>query len=213
VTTHFRPGDAVAWRVRIRTEIGSGDGLAYVSARTIVHDTPAEVAVLARQGDPAKRRNAEFGGPTTLRHRSVRAWRPGWTDEPWGVWRLLTLKRPSEHHSISAAWHEQTGESHWYIDLTSPLRRTATGFELVEHGLDIVVDPDGAAWRWKDEDEVAYALAAGVYTPAEVAELYAEGRRTIDRLRDEHDTLKQWLNWIPSAAWVAPQLPDGWDDD
>lgn len=188
-----------------------GDELAYVSARTLVHDTPTEVAVFARQGFPAKRRNAEFGGPITQRHRSVIAWRGGWTDEPWGVWRLLTLKRPADQHSISAAWHEQTGAFHWYIDLTSPLRRTPAGFELVEHALDIVVDSDAVAWQWKDEDEVAWAVAHGTYTPAEAAELHTEGERAIERLRRERAALERWVNWEPDPAWVRPQLPAGWD--
>jgi hypothetical protein len=191
--------------------MSAGDDLFYVSARTLVYDTPAEVAVLARQGYPAKRRNAVFGGPTTHRHRSVVAWLGGWTDEPWGVWRLLTLKRPADRHSISAAWHEQTGEFHWYIDLTSPLLRTPSGFELVEHGLDIVVDPDAGAWQWKDEDEVASAVERGTYTRAEAAELYSEGERAVARLRRERRALEKWLRWEPDPAWVPPQLPVGWD--
>jgi Protein of unknown function (DUF402) len=213
VITRFQPGDSIAWRVRVRTEIGPGDDLAYVSARTLVHDTPSEVAVFARQGFPGKRRNAEFGGPTTQRHRPVVAWRPGWSDEPWGVWRLLTLKRPQDRHSISAAWHEQTREFHWYIDLTSPLRRTATGFEVVEHGLDIVADPDGGAFRWKDEDEVevAWAVARGTYTRTEAAELYLEGERAVERLRRERAVLEPWISWAPDPRWAAPHLPTGWE--
>jgi len=207
----FRPGDSVAWRVRVRTEIRPGDELAYVSARTLVHDTAREVAVFSRRGYPGKRRNAEFGGPTTQRHRPVIGWRAGWTDEPWGVWRLLTLKRPADQNSISAAWHEETGAFHWYIDLTSSLRRTPVGFEIVEHGLDIVVDLDGAGWQWKDEDELAYAVARGTYTEAEAAELYAEGERAVDRLRRERAALERWVNWEPDPMWAPPQLPAGWD--
>jgi hypothetical protein len=211
LTGSFCPGDPIAWRIRVRTEMRVGDDLAYVSARTVVYDTPAEVAVVARQGYPTKRRNAEFGGSMTQRHRPIIAWLGGWTDEPWGVWRLLTLKRPGDQHSISAAWHEQTGEFHWYIDLTSPLRRTPVGFELVEHGLDIVVDPDAVAWRWKDEDEVAWAVERGTYTRAEAAQLYAEGERAVERLRRERPALERWVHWQPDAAWLAPQLPAGWE--
>jgi len=207
----FRTGDSVAWRVRIRTEVGPGEALVYVSARTLVHDTPDEVAVFARRGFSGKRRNAEYGGLPTQRHRPVAALRPGWSDEPWGVWRLLTLKRPDDRHSISAAWHEETAAFHWYIDLTSPLQRTSTGFDLVEHGLDIVVDPDAGAWRWKDEDEVSSAVERGTYTSAEAAELYAEGRRAVDRLRRELPWLKRWMTWEPDPAWPAPHLPPGWD--
>jgi predicted RNA-binding protein associated with RNAse of E/G family len=123
------------------------------------------------------------------------------------------LKRPQDRHSISAAWHEQTGDFHWYIDLTSPLRRTPTGFELVEHGLDIVADSDAGAFHWKDEDEVAWAVARGIYTPTEAADLYAEGERAAERLRRERAVLERWIGWEPDPRWAAPQLPTGWDSD
>jgi len=189
--------------------MNAGDDLAYVSARTLVYETADEVAVLARRGYPAKRRNAVFGGPATQRHRSIVGWLDGWTDEPWGDWRLLTFKRAADMHSISAAWHEDTGEFHWYIDLTSPARRTANGFELVEHGLDIVVDPDVGAWRWKDEDEVSTSVERGVYTAAEAAELYSEGERALERLRRERPAFEKWLRWEPDPAWLVPDLPAG----
>src|SRR3989442_13451718 len=118
----WRAGQAVAWRVRVRPEGSSGDGVTLVTARLVVHDRPDEVAVFIAPGYPGKRRNSERGGLPSHNHRPVTAWLDGWTDRRWHTYRLLTLKRPSDAHSISLSWRDDTGAFNgWYVDLTSPI--------------------------------------------------------------------------------------------
>jgi hypothetical protein len=70
----------------------------------------------------------------------------------------------------------------WYINLESPLRRTANGFEYEDHFLDVVVNADMSGWHWKDEDELVEALERHLVTQADVEAFYAEGERAVRRL-------------------------------
>lgn len=98
-----------------------------------------------------------------FRHRRVARWTGGWRADTWKLFRVLVIRRPSDHHSISLFWREgQEDIEFWYIDLTSPLRRTPTGSDFVEHGLDIVVRPDLSAWTWKDADELEWSVDQGL---------------------------------------------------
>jgi hypothetical protein len=208
------PGEAVAWRVGVRIQGTRDVGLVHVSARTVVHDTPTEVAVYMQPDYPDKRRNTQLGGPITQKHRPVIALRDGWRDQLWPPWRVLTIKRPNDDHSISLSWRADTGEfAHWYIDLTSPLRRSSVGFDLLEHGLDLVVDAEMRFWHWKDEEELTWAVAQGTYTKREGEQIYAEGGRALERLRREAKHLERWIPWRPDPGWARPQLPTSWDRD
>lgn len=181
-------------------------------AKTVVHDKPNEVAVFVRPGDPVKVHNAVRGGTAQHKHRPIVALRDGWLDKTWSGFRLLTLKRPGDEHSISLSWSGETGTfDHWYIDLTSPLRRTRAGFDLLENGLDIVVDPDMQSWQWKDEDELEWAVEHGTYTRAEADALYAEGESAVSRLVRERARFERWVDWRPDPTWPQAALPDDWD--
>jgi hypothetical protein len=179
---------------------------------TVVHDTPEEVAVFRRPGHQIRIRNAEYDGPQHFRHRRVTRWLDGWREETWRQWRVLVLKRPEGEHAISLFWDDKSDElAFFYIDLTSPLRRTRLGFDFIENGLDVVVKPDLSEWHWKDEDELEWAVENGIFTRAEADELYAEGERAVERLRTERDRFDRWREWRPDPSWPLARLPDGWD--
>lgn len=210
----FRPGQPIGWRVLVRREGRRDAEPIGVFAKTVVQDTPTEVAVFVRPGDPARVRNAELGGTAEHTHRPVLAWREGWAEKAWARWRLLTFKRPRDEHSISLAWHDDSGQfAHWYIDLTSPLKRRVFGFDLVENGLDVVVDPDMRSWEFKDEAELEWAVEHQTYTRAEADGLYAEARRAVERLLRERADFERWIDWRPNPAWPPATLPAGWDAD
>jgi hypothetical protein len=180
----------------------------------VVHDRPDEVAVFIAPGYPAKRRNSERGGLPSHNHRPVTAWLDGWTDRPWRTFRLLTLKRPNDAHSISLSWRDDTLEFNgWYIDLTSPIQRVASGFDVVEHGLDVVVPPDMSSYELKDEDELDWAEAHGTYTRAEAEQIRREAERAVTRLRAERGSFERWRDWRPDSSWAVPVLPAEWDAD
>ena len=63
----------------------------------------------------------------------------------------------------------------WYVNLQTPLRRTALGFDYLDQELDIVIAPDLNSWRWKDEEGFAALLQRGRIAPADAARLRAAG--------------------------------------
>ena len=80
----------------------------------------------------------------------------------------------------------------WYIDLIGPAQRRPFGFDFIEDGLDIVVEPDVSRWTWKDHDELEWAVGEGHYSRVEADGLYREGERAVERLAQDRATFEPW---------------------
>ena len=207
----FAPGADIAWRCRIRA-FDRRDGVSFVSAMRVIEDSADEIIAVRRPGDAVRRRITEGRLPDGHRHRLVERWGDGWTEDTWRQYRVLVLKRKADEHAISLFWPDRSDALEcWYIDLMSPLAHHSAGYEFLENGLDMVVDPDMAGWKWKDGDELEYAVESGVYTRGEADELYAEGERALARLRRERERFERWRSWRPDPAWPPAALPPGWD--
>jgi hypothetical protein len=127
---------------------------------------------------------------------------------------VLQLTRPGEAHSVWAVWQEAGDElAHWYVNLQEPLRRTPIGFDTRDNMLDIVVEPDLSAWRWKDEDDVAEAVRIGLLSKQEADAIRREGERVIGLIEAGTPPFDPgWASWRPDPAWPVPALPEGWDE-
>jgi hypothetical protein len=114
----------------------------------------------------------------------------------------LGLHVPGEQHSVIVIYDPPPGYGPWYINIESDLERTERGFEYEEHVLDIVVERDLSAWRWKDEDELEQAVTLGMFTPEQAKEFRAEGERALEWLlsrRPPYDC--DWQSWRPPQEW------------
>ena len=98
------------------------------------------------------------------------------------------------------------------MNLEEPLRRTAIGFDTLDHELDVIVELDGS-WRWKDEDDLAEVDPPGRDPDAEdEPRLRADGERAVRRILDREPPFdRDWTAWRPDPSWPIPVLPDGWD--
>jgi hypothetical protein len=134
----------------------------------------------------------------------------------------LAERRYEEAHVLSFAWPETpyavllffrpdwTTWS-WYVNLQDPPRRSAVGFDTMDHELDVIVELDGS-WRWKDEDELAEAIRLGVIAPEDERRLRTDGERAARRILDGDPPFdRDWSTWRPDPSWPAPELPPGWD--
>jgi len=197
----WEPGDTVVLRGVWRRRIW------WASAATVVQDAPNLLALYWRAGNPEKA-PARRPTPQDLLSKSICL-----VDENWKETDVLMLATPGAAHSVYVMW--ETGQTRlrcWYVDLQEPLRRTAIGFDTMDHLLDIVVSPDRSEWRWKDEDEFQEAVAIGVYSPEEARAIRAEGERAVELLRTgQQPFCDGWDRWSPPVGWGIPQLPDGWD--
>jgi hypothetical protein len=197
----WQPGDAVVLR-------GRGFGFIWwaVPAR-VVQDTRELVALYWCAGTPWK---------VVPRHPTGReilaATRVDLLDKVWSRTNVLMLKKPTEAHSIWLMWEAEHKLDCWYVNLETPLRRTPLGFELMDHELDIVIQPDRMSWRWKDMPAFEEMLSAGLFSPAEGHAIRAEGLRVIHKLQANASPFCDgWENWSPPADWEIPTLPPGWD--
>lgn len=135
-------------------------------------------------------------------------------DAHWHTNDMLLLYRPGDEHSVWLLWNAETGAfQHWYLNLQDQMTRTAFGWDTSDHVLDIVVHPD-RSWAWKDEHELADAVAVGRYTPEEASAIRALGERLV------REMVEPWA-WPLNAGYEQRRpchqpiasVPDGWDTD
>lgn len=132
------------------------------------------------------------------------------------VWTLEVLRivNPGSRHSILLLWSAGFREFMlWYVNLEDPFIRTPIGFDYKDRLLDIEISPDLSRWQWKDEDEVEQAIARGIMTHEEAAEIRAEGEGVIAALDARLPPFDEpWDRWRPDPGWPTPGFPEGWDD-
>lgn len=203
-------GDHVVLRYRW------GGRLSWVEPVTVVEDSPDCIALYLAMNTPIKRPVGADGAPVP-RFQSYESsdpvpWRLG--DGTWLEHSVLWLMRPGDAHAIGVFWRG-TARAFvgWYGDLQLPLRRTAVGFDTVDHVLDVDVAPD-RIWAWKDEDEFAIVQERGLISPEEAAAIRSEGERVIAAVeRNDWPFNAGWEQWRPDANWPIPALPEDWDEE
>ncbi|MDA3649212.1 DUF402 domain-containing protein [Saccharopolyspora indica] len=128
------------------------------------------------------------------------------------TWRgTSTLRLVYEHRWVSVWWFFEPDGTfrNWYVNLEVPLGRDEYGVRRVDGVLDVEVFPDGT-WSWKDEHELAAAMAAGRFDRWHLKQLRAEGERMIAlaeaRLFPFDGT---YCDAVPDPKWALPSLPDG----
>jgi Protein of unknown function (DUF402) len=139
-------------------------------------------------------------------------------DRPWrhevrprGDQPILSFAWPDTSYSV-LRWAPSDGRAVWYVNLQEPLARTPLGFDTTDHVSDAIVELDRSAWRWKDEEELADAVARGMFAAAEAEVFRAWGERAVGRIvAGEPPFDRSWDDWRPDPVWRLPRLPRGWD--
>ncbi len=116
------------------------------------------------------------------------------TGRPWSVWLLFS---------------EGSGEfAGWYVNLEEPHVRDARGVYTSDHVLDLVVDPDRTLVR-KDEDELALAVAQGVFDGPAAAAIEEEAAAVEALVADWGPPFCDgWESFRPDPAWPIPRLTE-----
>jgi len=211
--TRFEPGDHITLRNVFQGRVQT------VFPSIIVADTPELVVtwlpvntpVLNGITDP----NAEHdGGKGHLSAETMVA--KSWTMAPrnWHTEGTLRLKNPRSMWSLWVFWEPGMGDVRgWYVNVDAPYNRTRLGFDTWDMFLDVVVQPDRKTWRYKDEDEFADAIEAGIFNELEVQKVWdaaEQGLQTIAENRQPFDSI--WANWRPDSSWTTPQIPPDWEE-
>jgi hypothetical protein len=129
----------------------------------------------------------------------------------WSDFFMLRLKAPGSDYSVELFFNTDMSFRAWYINMETPFRRFALGFDYDDEELDIILKPDLSSWHWKDEGELTEAVACGIITPDRANYLRAEGERVAKWLQSGQSPFNKWVDWHPDPDWGTPFLPDGWD--
>ena len=161
---------------------------------------------------PAGTPNRKFDGRPQP-HDFLTEEQPKLVPGTWTRTHVLMLVKPGEAHSVELMHAATTGDFLcWYVNLQEPLRRTPLGFDTMDQALDVVISPDKARWRWKDEDEFAEMAALGLFTQKDVAAIRAEGEKVIQRAEaNQAPFCDGWENWQPPDHWEIPEFPESQD--
>ena len=198
----WRSGDVILWR-----EVWRGRPWLIKPVR-VVEDRDDLLAVYLAEG-------TQLGFPT-----GSWPWPPGrhpWNrgeDPRWRGHGVLTLHRPETAHSIWVFWFGDRREFRgWYANLADPIRRTARGFDTLDHELDVWIRPDGSC-ELKDDELLDGWIERGRWTAEEVEEIRAEGARVVadvgaGRQWWSHD----WATWQPDPTWTRLELREGSDHE
>lgn len=114
------------------------------------------------------------------------------TGRPWSVWVFFA---------------EGSGEfAGWYVNLEAPHVRDQRTVFTSDHVLDLFVDPDGSVVR-KDEDELALAVAQGVFTGSEAGAIQRSARAVEQLVADWGSPFCDgWETFRPDPEWTVPRL-------
>jgi len=89
---------------------------------------------------------------------------------------------PGTPYSIWSLWSELNWEHQgWKINPESPLQRTSIGFNITDHVIDAIIQPDLSRWNWKDEDEFDDAIRLGLISSDDAIQI----RQTTTQVANE----------------------------
>jgi protein associated with RNAse G/E len=203
----WQPGDVISWRGIYRNRIW------HVQPTILVKDSPEEVVTTLLPGTECI---ADENYPKGKKH-SKRRWH--FIEEDWHLarytWqrnRLLLIFEPEKYYSTILFWNHASNEFLcYYINFQVPLQRNHCALDTLDLDLDIIINPD-FTYEWKDEDDYEQAIERGVIFPEWIAGIERSKVEIFDRLeKRQYPFDGSWLNWMPEASWVPPELPEDWD--
>ena len=80
----------------------------------------------------------------------------------WGGTTVLQLHREGDAYSVWKIFDEG-GFLHWYVNFEAPVVRHDHAFDTDDHGLDLIVHPDGRR-EWKDVEHLSELVTSGRMT-------------------------------------------------
>ncbi|MDD5339193.1 MAG: DUF402 domain-containing protein [Dehalococcoidales bacterium] len=201
---HFSPGQTIVLREVVHNKLWSAKPV------IVVQDMPELLVFYAPPATMAKKPKTPAGSRVKAANRVNDDWIL--IDSPWTDYDLLRMTIPGSIYSVLAFWDSPGMRFHdWYINMEDPLRRTGFGFDYLDQWLDAIVAPDLSAWHWKDEDEFAEAIDAGLISKDKSVVIRTEAERVVKWIQSGKSPFNSWEKWRPDPSWQIPVLPDGWD--
>jgi len=107
---------------------------------------------------------------------------------------VLMFHRPGDPYAMWVFWDEpERAFSMWYVNFQTLLTRSAIGFDMLDHELDLW-SSDGKTWHWKDDEPLDQRVAQRLFAPEEAEAIRADAARVHAELQ------ARGIWWDP--AWV-----------
>lgn len=152
---------------------------------TVVSD---DGEVLAVQLDP--------GSPFTF-HDHPHGPHPWSSHTSWDASVVLQLLRTDTDYGVWKLFGTDGTFLHWYINFEAPIVRQPNAFDTDDHGLDLVVYPDGTR-SWKDVEDLHRQRAEGRIDLATIGRVLAAAAEVTDLLNTGTEWWRPWADWQPA---------------
>ncbi|MGZ8738699.1 MAG: DUF402 domain-containing protein [Nocardioides sp.] len=123
-------------------------------------------------------------------------------EHPWAghdAWSgpvVLQLYRAGDPYSVWR-FHEPDGAfRHWYVTFQTPVVRRKGGFDIDDHGLDLVIEPDGTA-VWKDVERLHELRQSGQLNGNQLLGVLAAAHEVTELLRTDRRWWSAYDDWSP----------------
>ena len=173
----YRPGTEI-----VRREVLHGR-LWLECPVTVVDDDAEVLAVLLEPGAPFTFHDHPFGP------------HPWHRQAAWGETTVLQLHREGDAYGVWK-FFDESGFRHWYVNFEAPVVRHADGFDTDDHGLDLIIDPDGRR-TWKDVDHLSDLVRSGRMTGDEVVGVLHAAAEVTALLDRDRLWWADWADWSP----------------
>ncbi|MFD0560183.1 uncharacterized protein DUF402 [Stackebrandtia endophytica] len=197
----------------VRRDVRRGGRIAAVESARVLSDGPEGLLTWTGVGSQTMWRTTLEG--ESVRYRSVAERDVTATmlsPREWERAGVLMLTLPDPGNSVWWFFEPDGRFRGWYVNLESPLRRWARGFDIHDYALDIWVEPD-RSWSWKDEDEFAERTGHPEYwTHAEADEIRAAGEKFVGLIESGAAPFDgRYIDNVPDPGWEPSRLPPKWD--
>jgi hypothetical protein len=202
----WRPGDTIMHR-----HVGHGDGRVLGWPHVVIDDRPERTVLYQPEGAPFLIWNLDeqrFEQHLTVRMYALRFVYP---DRPYYI--SLWFEGQT---GIPPWWQPHFGGDYsgrfrgWKVDMCSPHRRTATGFDTSDEVLDYIVRPD-YTWYVKDDEDLTGFTQAGIFTSEEAAYIRDVCRAFLPSIESRSTPFdSEWTGWRPEDGLALGQIPADW---
>jgi hypothetical protein len=154
---------------------------------TVVADDGGVLAVLLEPGSAFTFHEHPFG-PHPWRRFAA-----------WGGTTVLQLHREGDAYSVWRFFGEGRF-LHWYVNFEAPVVRHDHAFDTDDHGLDLIVHPDGRR-EWKDVEHLSELVTSGRMTSDDVVGVLHAAAAVIAELdAEEGPWWAGWTDWHPPTG-------------
>jgi hypothetical protein len=200
-------------QVIVRRSVHRDGLIAAVETARVVNDDDRGLLTWTAAGSEVMHRTTLTGESIrkmSLRERDITA--SMLSPRTWRDHHVLILTPPAEAYSIWWFFDIEGTFEGWYVNLEAPGRRWSGGLDIMDHALDMWVEPD-LSWEWKDEDELAERIDHPSYwTAAEADAIRAAGERLIPVIEaGSYPFDGTLIDFRPDPQWEPSTLPPYWD--